>query len=579
MHGIPSPYPLFPCDVKNEEDFAIQFNRILEIKKKTSSSHLVAESGRGEGNKNAIYLQLRAETMASMSLFSLLISIYSLGTLSSDATLTEDPSSWPGHLKPLGTGRPIKKVAELQGFPEPHDFFKNYVHTKPQKAVIFKGGAKLSPAFDLWTDDYLVNHPQSEEMEFDVEVGKKETRSGEMEKRTIKKFIETFRKDDIYAVTDVPDKLRHQFVLPPVIRCNNIKDKLSMMLMWYSSGGTKSVLHQDSFENINCLYRGSKRLLIAEYPKFKKEVVIDRPNGYSAVDIDKVDFTKYPGLNKVEYWEANMEEGDCLYIPFQWFHQVTSFANENKTNMAVNVWWYKNNSYSPEDCTMSPSEATLDKFKFGDATEKAYGNAGGEEQSQGSPTSMIGMFFDYFKEKNTGEISLEEFSADIQKSEGSTLIDLGVGAIPNKKRREKFVKIFYEALDVDKNGKLDFNDFNSLDDAGDEEAEGGSGEAARNALKAVNKAGRLLDRYFEWLDAKEKKENPQAEDGTQEPEDGTQEPEDGTQEPEDGTQEPEDGTQEPEDGTQEPEDGTQEWQKEEEAEEQEPAGAQVKEEL
>ena len=88
------------------------------------------------------------------------------------------------------------------------DFFKNYVHSKPKKAVIFKGGAKLSPAFDLWSDDYLVNHPQSEEMEFDVEVGKKETRSGDMEKRTIKNFIQTFRKDDIYAVTDVPEKLR-----------------------------------------------------------------------------------------------------------------------------------------------------------------------------------------------------------------------------------------------------------------------------------------------------------------------------------------------------------------------------------
>ena len=55
-----------------------------------------------------------------MSFFSLLLSIYSLCTLISEASLTEDPSSWPGHLQPLGTGRPIKKVEELQGFPEPH---------------------------------------------------------------------------------------------------------------------------------------------------------------------------------------------------------------------------------------------------------------------------------------------------------------------------------------------------------------------------------------------------------------------------------------------------------------------------
>ena len=66
----------------------------------------------------------------------------------------------------------------------------------------------MSPAFSLWNDEYLKSHPDSEEMEFDVEVGKKETRQGKMEKRSVKRFIETFRKDDIYAVTDVPKQLK-----------------------------------------------------------------------------------------------------------------------------------------------------------------------------------------------------------------------------------------------------------------------------------------------------------------------------------------------------------------------------------
>lgn len=80
--------------------------------------------------------------------------------------------------------------------------------TKPKKAVIFKGGAKISPAFHLWSDEYLMNHPDSDEMTFDVEVGKKETRQGKMERRSVKNFIETYHKDDIYAVTDVPKQLK-----------------------------------------------------------------------------------------------------------------------------------------------------------------------------------------------------------------------------------------------------------------------------------------------------------------------------------------------------------------------------------
>ena len=32
----------------------------------------------------------------------------------------------------------------------------------------------------------------------------------------------------------------------------------------------------------------------------------------------RVNFTKYPGLREVEYHRAEMEEGDCLFIPYLW---------------------------------------------------------------------------------------------------------------------------------------------------------------------------------------------------------------------------------------------------------------------
>lgn len=44
-------------------------------------------------------------------------------------------------------------------------------------------------------------------------------------------------------------------------------------MMWFSSGGTKSVLHNDDgFENINCLIRGTKELLFIDYHKYKHVV-------------------------------------------------------------------------------------------------------------------------------------------------------------------------------------------------------------------------------------------------------------------------------------------------------------------
>ena len=48
---------------------------------------------------------------------------------------------------------------------------------------------------------------------------------------------------------------------------------LWLQVMWFSSGGTKSVLHlDDGLDNINCLFRGTKELLFIDYQKYKHVV-------------------------------------------------------------------------------------------------------------------------------------------------------------------------------------------------------------------------------------------------------------------------------------------------------------------
>ena len=46
-----------------------------------------------------------------------------------------------------------------------------------------------------------------------------------------------------------------------------------LQVMWYSSGGTKSVVHTDSVDNINCLYRGEKELYFVD-PAFADMVIV-----------------------------------------------------------------------------------------------------------------------------------------------------------------------------------------------------------------------------------------------------------------------------------------------------------------
>ena len=132
------------------------------------------------------------------------------------------------------------------------------------------------------------------------------------------------------------------------------------------------MVHNDDVDNINCLYRGRKKVLLIEYNKNKKYVPIDHPEGgYSSIDVDSVDYTKYPMLRHVDqYHHVTMEEGDCLFIPYHWFHQVNSVANENGQNLAINVWFSHVFDHRPVKCDLPPENATLDKFEFPDEDGK-----------------------------------------------------------------------------------------------------------------------------------------------------------------------------------------------------------------
>lgn len=59
-----------------------------------------------------------------------------------------------GHLQPLGSHRPAEgAIKAIDYMPSPEVFFKEYVMSN--QPVIFKGAAKLSPGFNLWTDSYI----------------------------------------------------------------------------------------------------------------------------------------------------------------------------------------------------------------------------------------------------------------------------------------------------------------------------------------------------------------------------------------------------------------------------------------
>ena len=91
----------------------------------------------------------------------------------------------------------------------------------------------------------------------------------------------------------------------------------------FSSGGTKSVLHTDSLENMHCLVAGQKEFIMIP-PQYAKVIGPEwATQGYFNMDVEQVNMTAYPGLVDVPWYKTVLQEGDCLYIPYKWVHHVS----------------------------------------------------------------------------------------------------------------------------------------------------------------------------------------------------------------------------------------------------------------
>ncbi|XP_065648849.1 uncharacterized protein LOC100207979 isoform X3 [Hydra vulgaris] len=275
----------------------------------------------------------------------------------------ENPSMYPGHMEPLGSKQPQIEIETLYEYPNAQDFFKDYV--KPGRPFLLKKGAVNQPAFKLWSDDYMKSFPEAATEQVACEPNLKEIREAQGFYTSMLDFINRYHKEEIYMVSKVPDYLQKDILMPPPLRCNNTRKLMLDHVTWMSSGGTKSVLHNDDLDNINCLFRGTKELLFINPVKYGKKVPIDRPRGgYSSLDVDKVNFTKYPALREVEYIHCTMEEGDCLFIPWRWYHQVNSISNKNSQNIAVNIWFTHDDQHIPEQCDVDDGKTSINNWVF-----------------------------------------------------------------------------------------------------------------------------------------------------------------------------------------------------------------------
>ncbi|XP_066934010.1 bifunctional peptidase and (3S)-lysyl hydroxylase JMJD7-like [Clytia hemisphaerica] len=167
--------------------------------------------------------------------------------------------------------------------------------------------------------------------------------------------------------------------------------KLSHLNIWISNGRTLGKLHFDPFDNFLCQLRGNKRLTIFEphrnydlyeahiqeamlgynpkSGKFRNHELLDSTSMVmSPIDILKPDFDRFSNFTRAKPMECHLNEGDVLFLPAFWWHEVQSYPNAvEQRNLAVNFWYkpFLTKEFPCVDCKLDVNHVyreLLEKF-------------------------------------------------------------------------------------------------------------------------------------------------------------------------------------------------------------------------
>lgn len=242
-------------------------------------------------------------------------------------------------------GISLGQIEERAELPLPEEFFKRYVAGK--RPVIFRGAAAAMPASRVWTNqDHMMRRFGHHGIEVEYTIDEGELQNAQdlnlTRSEPLSEFLAKYQHIPIYTTSSLPRSMAQHVFLLPFLNCGGFTRRNARARLWWSAWPTRSTVHTDPYDNINCFFAGAKRIALWNDTAFNALY-----KGASEVNVSNVDLDNFPVLDHLEWYDSGAKAGDCVYIPVGWHHY---FEGSKQVGINVNMFWTSPEEFDRQSC-------------------------------------------------------------------------------------------------------------------------------------------------------------------------------------------------------------------------------------
>jgi hypothetical protein len=222
----------------------------------------------------------------------------------------------------------LKQQIDVLDFKDLEKFKEDYFLT--QKPVILKGLADEKVAGQSWSIKYFKEKAGDLEVSVFNNANKKSAKSAFTTpdlKMNFGEYLSIIQKDEktdlrIFGMRiskELPD-LSNDFPCPKIFE--GVLGKIG--LMFFGGKNTTVRIHYDiDMSNVLLTHFGGKKKVVLIAPQYTDLLYRLPYSTYSLINLDDLDFVKYPGLLFIKAYECTLEHGDSIFMPSGYWHYMT----------------------------------------------------------------------------------------------------------------------------------------------------------------------------------------------------------------------------------------------------------------